>query len=97
MLYTLISDVWRHGVVPENWKKALIVPLVKKDDQTNIDNCEGISLLRLLGNVFPILLKDKLQNWAGVMLMEGYCGSRKGRSCNDAFPATIGYASLQAG
>ena len=31
------------------------------------------------------------------LLMEGQCGFRKGRSCNDAISASRAYASLQAG
>ena len=61
MLHILIVHVWRVGVVPEDWKKALIVPLFKKGDPTNIDNYRGISLLSLPGKVFAIVLKNRLQ------------------------------------
>ena len=60
------------------------MPLLKKGVLTNIDNNRGISLLRLPGNVFAIVLKNRLQKWADAMLMEGQCGFREGRSCNDA-------------
>ena len=62
MLHVLISNVWHNGAVLEDWKKALIVPLFKKGDPTNIDNCRGINLLSLLRKVFAILLKNILQS-----------------------------------
>ena len=64
MLHILIVHVWREGVVPEDWKKALIVPLFKKGDPTNSDNYRGMSLLSLPGKVFAIVLKNRLQKWA---------------------------------
>ena len=94
MLHILIVCVWRESVVPEDWKKALIVPLFKKGDPTNIDNYRGISLLSLPGKVFAIVLKNRLQKWADGMLMEGQCGSRKGRSCNDAIISLKGVCKL---
>ena len=94
MLHALISSVWHKGVVPEDWKKALIVPLFKKGDPTDIDNYRGISLLSLPGKVFAIILKFRLQDWADAMLMEGQCGFRKGRSCNDAIFSLNGLCEL---
>ena len=94
MLHTLISNVWHTGVVPEDWRKALIVPLFKKGDPTNIDNYRGISLLSLPGKVFAILLKNRLQRWAEGLLLEAQCGFRKGRSCNDAIYSLNGLCEL---
>ena len=94
MLHMLISNVWHTGVVPEDWRRALIVPLLKKGDPTNIDNYRGISLLSLPGKVFAIVLKHKIQNWAEGLLLEGQCGFRKGRSCNDAIFSLNGLAEL---
>ena len=94
MLHILIRRVWHEGVVPEDWKKALIVPLFKKGDPINIDNYRGISLLRIPGKVFAIVLKNRLEKWADGLLMEGQCGFRKGRSCNDAIFSLKGLCEL---
>ena len=59
------------------------MPLFKKGDPTNIDNYRGISLLSLPGEVFATVLKNRLQEWADGLLMEGQCGSQKGlQGCN---------------
>ena len=59
-----------------------------------IDNYRGIRLLSLPGKVFAIVLKHKIQNWAKGLLLEGQCGFRKGRSCNDAIFSLNGLAEL---
>ena len=96
MLHILISRVWREGVVSEDWKKALIVPLLKKGDPTNVDNYCGVSLLSLPGKVFAIVLNNRLQNWADGLLMRGGVDSERGDLATMQFSASWAYASLQA-
>ena len=57
-------------------------------------NYRGISLLSLPGRVFAILLNTRWQHWAEGMLIEEQCGSRKGRSCNDAIFSLKGLCEL---
>ena len=73
-----MAGVWHKGVLPEDWRKALIVPYFKRGDPTNIDNHRDISLP---GKVFAFVLKNRLQK---ACLMEGQCGFQKGLFCNDA-------------
>lgn len=84
MLHTLITRVWESGRAPADWKRSLLVPLLKKGDPTDLGNYRGISLLSLPGKVYALILKQRLQNWAEGSLLEGQCGFRKGRGCNDA-------------
>ena len=37
-LLELIEEVWRSGVVPQDWKDAELVPLYKKGDRMRCDN-----------------------------------------------------------
>lgn len=52
-LQELISLVWQSGKAPADWKKALIVPLHKKGDVSELNNNRGISLLSVVGKFFP--------------------------------------------
>ena len=70
------------------------MPLSKKGDPTNIDNYRCTSLLSLPGKVFAIVLENILQKWADGLLMEGQCGFRKGRSCNDEMFSLKGLCEL---
>ena len=84
LLHTLIKQVWDTGHAPADWRKSLLVPLLKKGDPTDLSNYRGISLLSLPGKVYALVLKQRLQSWADSILLEGQCGFRKGRGCTDA-------------
>jgi hypothetical protein len=34
-----------YGDIPEEWRTAIVIPINKKGDRNNPDNCRGISLL----------------------------------------------------
>ncbi len=84
MLHTLICHVWETGKAPADWKKSLLVPLLKKGDPTDLGNYRGISLLSLPGKVYALILRQRLQNWAEGILLEAQCGFKRGRGCTDA-------------
>lgn len=42
-LHQILTSVWATGKAPADWKKALIVPLLKKGDPAVLDNYRGIS------------------------------------------------------
>ena len=44
-LVELFQTVWKEGSVPQEWKDALVVPILKKGDFSQCDNWRGISLL----------------------------------------------------
>ena len=51
VIQRLIMKVWEEKRVPEDWKKAVIVPLFKKGDRSLCENWRGISLLSVVGKV----------------------------------------------
>jgi hypothetical protein len=44
----LINSVWSKEKLPDQWKESIIVPIHKKGDKTDCNNCCGISLLSTL-------------------------------------------------
>jgi len=53
MLHTLCNEVCREGKCPEDWGKAIVIPIHKKEDKTVCSNYRGISLLSVPGKVVP--------------------------------------------
>jgi len=66
--------------LPEEWNKAIIVPLHKKGDKLNCNNYREISLLNTAYKVFSKVLLGRLQPFTDECIGEYQCGFRKGKS-----------------
>ena len=53
----------KHGVFPEIWKKANVVPSHKKEDKTLIKNFRPISLLPVFSKIFERIIYNSLLNY----------------------------------
>ena len=54
------------GVVPEDWRSAVIVPLYKgKGERTECSNYRGISLLYMVGKIYSGILVDRVRKLTG--------------------------------
>ena len=79
----LFQTVWKEGSVPQEWKDALVVPIPKKGDLSQCDNCRGISLLDVGGKLFSKIIQQRLLTVAEKVLFDSQCGFRAGRGCID--------------
>ena len=82
-IHRVVLCVWRNEEIPDDWKKAIIVPLFKKGDRSCCENWRGISLLSALGKVFSQILLNRLIKATESKLSETQAGFRKGRGCAD--------------
>merc|ERR1711872_852032 len=70
--------------VPNNWIRAIIVPLYKgKGDRSDCKNYRGISLLSIPGKVYGRILIERIRSLTEGMIREEQCGFRSGRVCVD--------------
>lgn len=60
----MYNAVLESGKYPEQWTKAILVPLHKKGSTSDLDNYRGIALLSVLGKVFSKVVNNRLVNWA---------------------------------
>jgi hypothetical protein len=44
-IHKLICSIWNKEELPQQWKGSIIIPIHKKGDKTDCNNCRGISLL----------------------------------------------------
>ena len=80
-LLEILQEVWTKRV-PSEWKKAILVPVHKKDRKI-CDNYHGISLLSGSGKVLSLVLLNRLETIINPQLKESPCGFRKGRGTVD--------------
>ena len=76
-IWRLCNTAFEIGVVPENWRSAVIVPLYKsKEERTECKNYRGISQLSMVGKIYVGILKDRTQRVSeGVIDLLDYLGS----------------------
>lgn len=77
----IIRDIWNTERIPDEWKNALIHPLHKKGDRTDVNNYRGISLLPVSFKILSQCLLDRAQKQLEPSIGEYQAGFRPGRSC----------------
>jgi len=92
-IYTsLFNSCIEEGIVPHEWKSAIVSPLFKnKGVNSDVNNYRGISVLSPLSKVFEKLLNDQIVAYLDKhnILFEGQHGFRKGHSCETALHELI--------
>ncbi len=75
---------WKEGEVPDDWKKAIIVPLYKgKGSRSECSSYRGKSLLSVPGKVYGRILTERLMEVTEGKVSEEQGSFRKGRGCVD--------------
>jgi len=65
-------------VLPDEWKKGILIKLPKKGDLTNCNNWRGITLLSS-----PSKILSRIKGYTDNKLRRKQMGFHKGRSCTD--------------
>ncbi len=80
----IYERAWKKGEVPDDWKKAIIVPLYKgKGRRSECSSYRGISLLSIPGKLYGRILTERLMEVTKGKVSEDQGGFRKGRGCVD--------------
>ncbi len=75
---------WEQSEVPEDWRKAIIVPLYKgKGNREECNNYRGISLLRVPDKIYGRILNERLMKITDKSVGDEQGGFWKGRGCVD--------------
>ena len=79
----LFEDSWCLGQVPEDWKRANVVPIFKKGRKGEPGTYRSVSLTSVLGKVFERVIKGHIcESPAGEVMSRGnQHGFVPGRSC----------------
>lgn len=85
LLWKLFNKILECRQFPEEWAKALIVPIHKKGPVSDPGNYRGISLTSVIGKVFMKIIQKRITAWAESESLFDECqaGFRKGRSTID--------------
>lgn len=82
-LFGAMTQVWNSEICPSDWSLAIIHPLPKPGDPTNLGNTRGISLLSCTSKLFEAVLNRRLAEFleTGKLLLPEQGGFRATREC----------------
>ena len=85
MFEKLFNQILDTGIFPEEWSKAIICPIHKKESTHEPKNYRGISLLCTMSKIFTKILNARLNSWAEEenIRHKEQAGFRKGYSTAD--------------
>ena len=84
-LTKLYNKVFDCGIYPQEWAKAIVVPVFKKGDPDKPDNYRGISLINTTCKCYTAILNKRLYTWLEDrnIIVENQAGFRRNYSTVD--------------
>ena len=81
-LSILFSKSYYSGVIPDEWKAALVVPVHKKGAKSLVSNYRPISLTCIIMKVMEIIVRDEIMLRSGHFIDNRQHGFLPSKSCN---------------
>lgn len=84
-LTKLFNKIFDSGIYPNEWAKAIVVPIFKKGDANQPDNYRGISLINTACKCYTSILNKRLYSWLeeSEIILENQAGFRRNYSTSD--------------
>jgi hypothetical protein len=82
-IHRLICCIWNKEELPQHWKESIIVPIYKKGDKTDRNNCRGIYILSTAYKILSNILLVRLTPYVNEIIGDHQCGFRRNRSTID--------------
>lgn len=83
ILHILFNLIWKEKKIPEDWEKAIILPIYKKGDNRVCTNYRGISLLSTTEKLYEKILENRLRQKIENTLEPSQSAFRKGHCTQD--------------
>jgi len=79
MLHSICQKMWKTQQWPQDWKRAVFIPIPKKDNAKDCSNYHTIALISHASKVMLKILQPRLQQHVNHELPYVQAGFRKGR------------------
>ena len=82
-MYGLLRKLCSHKIIPDDWKKGVIVKLPKKGNLNDCKNAKGITFLSILRKILGRVVIDRIRNGVDKRLRKKQVSYRRGRGTTD--------------
>ena len=83
VLHSICHQIWKAQQLPQDWKRAVFIPLPKKGNAKESSNYCTIALISHTSKVMLKILQVSLQQYVNCKLPDVQAGFRKGRGTRD--------------
>ena len=83
MLHSICQQIWKAQQWPQDWKRAVFIPIPKKGKAKECSSYHTIALISNASNVMLKILQDRLQQYMNCEHPDVQAGFRKGRGTRD--------------
>ena len=85
VLHSICQHIWKTQQWPQDWKRAVFIPIPKKGNAKEWSNYHTIALISHTNKVMLKILQARLQQYMNRELPDVQAGFRKGRGTGDQF------------
>ena len=75
--------IWKTQQWPQDWKRSIFIPVLKKDNTKEYSNYHTIALISHTSKLMFKILQVRLQQYVNQELLDIQAGFRKGRGTRD--------------
>ena len=83
VLHSICQQIWKPQQWPQNWKRSVFIPILKKGNAKECSNYRTIALISHTSTVKLKILQARLQQYMNRELPDVQAGFRKGRGPKD--------------
>ena len=83
VLYSLCQQIWKTQQWPQDWKRSIFIPILKKGNAKECSNYHTIALISDASKVMLKILQARLQQYVNLELPDVQAGFRKDRGTRD--------------
>ena len=83
VLHSICQQIWKAQQWPQDWKRSVFIPILKKASAKECSNYCTIALISHAGKVMLEILRARLQRHVNRELPDVQAGFRKGRGTRD--------------
>ena len=83
MLHSICQQIWKTQQWPQDWKRAVFIPIPKKSNAKECSNYHTIALISHASKVMLKILQARFQQYVNWELPDVQAGFRRGRGTRD--------------